>query len=391
MVSSIRDQTAIAGIGQSEYGRFLPDSQLKLGAKALKAALEDAGLERSDVDGVAIHLGWPLGVDYDRVAEAYGLDVRWVSQTWLHGRFVTSAIQQAAMAVACGLANVVACITAISFTRERQILGGPGDAEGTREDGGTHAESPPYGLTSPAGGAALGMQRYMALYGATSAQLAAVPIAFRKHALKSPYAVMKKPLTLHEHQASRMVVDPLRLFDCCLITDGAAVALVTSAERARDLKQRPVYIAGMQGLRSGRDEFIFATRGLGINQQPARRSPPDERDLAAYRMAGIDRKDVAGLYTYDAFSPVALFVLERFGFCGPGEAATWVQGGRIELGGELPMNTSGGLLSEAHVAGWNSILEIVRQLRGTAGERQIPNARYLQWATPWSDSVIFRN
>ena len=339
MVSSIRDQTAIAGIGQSEYGRFLPDSQLKLGAKALKAALEDAGLERSDVDGVAIHLGWPLGVDYDRVAEAYGLDVRWVSQTWLHGRFVTSAIQQAAMAVACGLANVVACITAISFTRERQILGGPGDAEGTREDGGTHAESPPYGLTSPAGGAALGMQRYMALYGATSAQLAAVPIAFRKHALKSPYAVMKKPLTLHEHQASRMVVDPLRLFDCCLITDGAAVALVTSAERARDLKQRPVYIAGMQGLRSGRDEFIFATRGLGINQQPARRSPPDERDLAAYRMAGIDRKDVAGLYTYDAFSPVALFVLERFGFCGPGEAATWVQGGRIELGGELPMNT----------------------------------------------------
>ena len=391
MVSSIRDQTAIAGIGQSEYGRFLPDSQLKLGAKALKAALEDAGLERSDVDGVAIHLGWPLGVDYDRVAEAYGLDVRWVSQTWLHGRFVTSAIQQAAMAVACGLANVVACITAISFTRERQILGGPGDAEGTREDGGTHAESPPYGLTSPAGGAALGMQRYMALYGATSAQLAAVPIAFRKHALKSPYAVMKKPLTLHEHQASRMVVDPLRLFDCCLITDGAAVALVTSAERARDLKQRPVYIAGMQGLRSGRDEFIFATRGLGINQQPARRSPPDERDLAAYRMAGIDRKDVAGLYTYDAFSPVALFVLERFGFCGPGEAATWVQGGRIELGGELPMNTSGGLLSEAHVAGWNSILEIVLQLRGTAGERQIPNARYLQWATPWSDSVIFRN
>jgi len=137
---SIRDQTAIVGIGQSEFGRFLPDSQLKLGAKALKAALEDAGLTRADVDGVAIHLGWPLGVDYDRVAEAYGLSLRWVSQTWLHGRFVTSAIQHAAMAVACGLANVVACVTAISFTRERQILGGPGDAEGTREDGGTHGE-----------------------------------------------------------------------------------------------------------------------------------------------------------------------------------------------------------------------------------------------------------
>ena len=391
MALTIRDQTAIVGIGQSAYGRFLPDSQLKLGAKALRAALDDAGLARADVDGVAIHLGWPLGVDYDRVAEAYGLDLRWVSQSWLHGRFVTSTIQQAAMAVACGLASVVACVTAISFTRERQILGGPGDAEGTREDGGTHGESPPYGLTAPAGGAALAMQRYMALYRATSAELAAVPIAFRKHALKSPYAVMKKPLTLAEHQAARTVVDPLRLYDCCLVTDGAAVVLVTSAERARDLKQLPVYIAGMQGLRSGRDEFIFAPRGLGINQQRAMHSQPDERDLTVYRMAGIERGDLAGLYTYDAFSPVVLFVLERFGFCGPGEAAKWVQNGRIELGGELPMNTSGGLLSEAHVGGWNSILEIVRQLRGAAGERQIGGARYLQWGTAWGDAVIFRN
>jgi acetyl-CoA acetyltransferase len=108
-------------------------------------------------------------------------------------------------------------------------------------------------------------------------------------------------------------------------------------------------------------------------------------------MAGIDRKDVAGLYTYDAFSPLVLFVLERFGFCGPGEAAKWVQNGRIELGGELPMNTSGGLLSEAHVGGWNSILEIVRQLRGAAGERQIANARHLQWGTAWGDAVIFRS
>ena len=391
MTLALCDQTAIVGIGQSEYGRFLPHSQLALGATALKAALDDAGLTRADIDGISIHMGWPLGVDYDRVAEAYGLDVRWVNQAWLHGRFVTSAIQQAAMAVACGLADVVACVTAISFTRERQILGGPDDLEGTREDGGTHGEAPAYGLTAPAGGAALGMQRYMARYGATSEQLAAVPIAFRKHAMKSPHAVMKKPMTLADHQASRMVVDPLRLFDCCLITDGAAVALVTSAERARDLKQRPVYISGMQGLRSGRDEFIFAPRGLGINQQRSGHVVPDGHTLQAYRMAGIARGDLDGLYTYDAFSPLILFMLERFGFCGPGEAAAWVQNGRIEPGGELPMNTSGGLLSEAHVGGWNSILEIVRQLRGAAGERQIANARLLQWATAWGDSVIFRN
>jgi acetyl-CoA acetyltransferase len=386
----MRDTTAIAGIGQSEYGRYLLDSQLKLGATALKAALADAGLAREDVDGMAVHLGWPLGVDYDRAAEAYGLDLRWVTQSWLHGRFVTSMIQQAAMAVACGLANVVACFTAISYTRERQILGGPGDAEGTREEGGTHGESPPYGLTAPAGGAALGMQRYMAQYGATSEQLAAVPIAFRKHALKSPHAVMKEPLTLEGHQGSRMVVNPLRLYDCSLITDGAAVALITSSGIAQDLKQKPVYISGMQGMRSGREEFIFAPRGLGINQQTSTRWAPQERDLLCYRMAGIERRDVGGLYTYDAFSPLVLFTLERFGFCGPGEAAAWVQDGRIELGGELPMNTSGGLLSEAHIGGWNSILEIVRQLRGEAGERQIRDAHYLQWATAWGDSVVFR-
>ena len=391
MTMQLRDQTAIVGIGQSEYGRFLPDSQLALGATALKAALDDAGLKREDIDGVAIHMGWPLGVDYDRVAETYGLDIRWVSQSWLHGRFVTGAIQQAALAVAAGLADVVACVNAISFTRERQILGGPDDFEGTREDGGTHGESPPYGLTAPAGGAALAMQRYMAHYGATSEELAAVPIAFRKHALGSPYAVMKRPMTLADHQASRMVVDPLRLFDCCLITDGAAVAIVTSAARARDLKQCPVYISGMQGLRAGRDEFIFAPRGLGINQQRATAPSPDQHDLLAYRMADITRADLAGLYTYDAFSPLVLFTLERFGFCRPGEAAAWVQAGRIELGGELPMNTSGGLLSEAHVGGWNSILEIVRQLRGSAGVRQIEQARHLQWATAWGDSVIFRN
>jgi acetyl-CoA acetyltransferase len=389
-MSSIRNRAAIVGIGTSAFGRFLPESQLKLAAIAFKGALADSGLERKDVDGIAIHLGWPLGVDYDRVAEAFGLELRYVDQSWTHGRFVTHALQHAALAVAAGLADVVACVTAVSFTRERDILGGPGDAEGTREDGGSHGESPAYGLTAPAGGAALAMQRYMALHGATSAELAAVPLAMRKHALLNPLAFMKKPLTLDDHQASRMVVDPLRLFDCCLITDGAVVVLVTTTERARDLRRRPVTIAGMQGMRAGRGEFIFAPPGLGINQQPSRRAAPREVDLEVYRMAGIDRADIAGFYTYDAFSPLVLFALERFGFCGPGEAARWVQGGRIELGGELPVNTSGGLLSEAHVGGWNSIAEMVRQLRGEAGGRQISGARFLQWGTCWGDSVILQ-
>ncbi len=389
MVLDIRNQVAIAGIGIGPFGRHMPESQLALGARAFKAALEDAGLERGDVDGLSIHLGWPLGVDYDRVAEAFGLEIRYVNQTWLHGRFVTQALQHAALAVASGLADVVACVTAVSFTRERQILGGPGDHEGMREEGGTHGEAPVYGLTAPAGGAALAMQRYMARYGATSEQLAAVPIALRKHALLNPLALMRKPLTLADHQSARMVVDPLRLFDCCLVSDGAAVVLVTTTERARDLRRKPVVITGMQGLRASRDEFIFAPPGLGINQQSTRPMTPRPADLEVFRRAQVDPKDIAGFFTYDAFSPLVLFALERFGYCAAGEAADWAQGGRIELGGELPVNTSGGLLSEAHVGGWNSICEIVRQLRGDAGPRQIADARHLQWGTTWGDSIIF--
>lgn len=379
---------AIAGVGASPFGRFLPDSQLGLAAKAFKAALEDSGLKREDIDGLSIHMGSPVGLDYDRVAEGLGLNIRYVNQSWLHGRFVTNALQHAALAVSAGLANVVACVTGISFTRERDILGGPGDIEGNREEGGTHGESPPYGLTAPAGGAALSMQRYMSLYGATSEKLAAVPMSIRQHALRNPDAIMKEALTLDAHQSARMVVDPLRLFDCCLITDGAVVTFVTTMERARDMKQKPVRIAGMQGIRSGRDEFIFAPPGLGISQQPSDGNHHREKDQEVYRASGVDRADVKGLYTYDAFSPLPLFVLERFGFCGTGEAADFVQGGTIAPGGKLPINTNGGLLSEAHVAGWNHIREMTRQLRGTAGDRQILGADVLQWGTVWGDSVI---
>lgn len=384
----MRINAAIVGAGASEFGRFLPDSQLGLAAKALKAALEDSGLERGDIDGLSMHMGWPLGLDYDRVADGLGLNIRYVNQSWTHGRFVTNALQHAALAVSAGLADVVACVTAISFTRERDILGGPGDMEGRREEGGTHGEAPVYGLTAPAGGAAIAMQRYMARYGVTNEQLAAVPIAIRQHALRNPDALMKKPLTLADHQASRMVVDPLHLYDCCLITDGAVVTLVSTQERARDLRQKPVKIAGMQGIRSGRDEFIFATPGLGIGQQGVTNIASRPIDREVYDAAGVSRDDVQGLYTYDAFSPLVLFTLERFGFCGAGEAAAFVEDGAIAPGGALPVNTNGGLLSEAHVAGWNHMREMVRQIRGTAGPRQIPGAQVLQWGTVWGDSII---
>lgn len=390
MPAEIAGRTAVVGVGVSRFGTFADESPLRLATEAFKAALADAGLAKDAVDGLALNIGWPLGVDYDRFAEALGLDVRFAYQAWTHGRFVGPTLQHAAMAVHAGLARCIACVCGVSFTQQRGLLGGPGDYEGTREEGGTHEENPVYGMTAPAAGAALSCQRYFALYGATSAQLAAVPIAFRKHALLNPQAIMRKSLTLEDHQRSRYIIEPLHLYDCCVISDGAAVVLVTTAERARDGARPPVLIAGMQGMRAGREEFLFAPPGLGIHQQRTSRYRPTPDDLPVYRMAGVSQRDVDALYTYDAFSPLVLFVLERFGFCGPGEAAAWIQGGRIELGGELPMNTSGGLLSEAHVSGWNSLVELVRQLRGECGPRQIPDARVAQWATCWGDSIIFR-
>src|SRR6516162_257707 len=147
---------------------------------------------------------------------------------------------------------------------------------------------------------------------AASWSLVSVPIAMRNHALTNPRAIMKEPLTLAAHQSARMVVDPLRLFDCCLISDGAAVVLIARGDRARDLRQKPVRVIGIQGTRSGRDEFIFAPRSLGINQQSARRSGNRPIDFEVFAQAGVARENVQGFYTYDAFSPLVLFALERF-------------------------------------------------------------------------------
>lgn len=378
---------AIAGIGASEFGLNLPQSQMRLGATAFKAALADSGLAREDVDGLSIHQGAPLGADYDRVAGALGLNLRYVNQSWLHGRFVTGSLQHAAMAVTCGMADVVACFTAVSFSRERHILTGDGDDEAWREEGGSHGEAPLYGHDSPGSGAALAMRRYMEIYGVTTLDLAEVPVSIRAHASRNPAAIMQKPLSVEAHQSSRLVIDPLRLYDFCLLSDAAVVVLVTTRERARDLRQTPVRIASMQGLRAGREEFVFGPQGLGLAQQCF--APYEPAPLQpVFAQLGMTHRDVDAFYTYDAFSPLVLFSLERFGYCGRGEAGHFIKDGRIGPGGELPVNTSGGLLSEAHVSGWNSIAEMTRQIRGAAGSRQLPRADVLHWGTPWGDAVI---
>lgn len=391
MMIDLRSRAAIVGIGATPFLRRSPQGAISLAATALRAALDDAGLERDEVDGIAIHTGTPLGVDYDRFAEAVGLNLRHAAQYWLHGRFVTLALQNAALTVACGLADMVACVTAVKFIDVRGALGGDADHEGLREGGGSHGEEPAFGLTSPSGGAALFARRYFHEYGVDERVLRDVVLSSRAHAARNPAALRREPFTAADYDREQRIIDPLRRADCAQLNDAAVVALVTTAERARALRKPPIYVRGMQGIRGGPDEFIFAPRGFGIAQQGVAPWPAERSPGQVFEMAGVDRADMDGFYTYDAFSPLVLGALERYGHAAPGAAHQFVRDGGIAPGGRLPVNTSGGLLSEAHVAGWNSISEMVRQLRGEAGPTQMGKADLLQWGTIWGDSVILGN
>jgi acetyl-CoA acetyltransferase len=387
---NLKDRSAIAGVGNSPYGRRLMRSPIDLACDALVNALEDAGLSREDLDGLIVSFGSPIGADCDTLAQVLGLNLRACNQTWAHGRFTASCIQWAAMMVNAGLAAAVACLASVSFSgMRRPMMGGAGDREGTREAGGGHGEDPVYGMTSPGAGAAMVARRYFDRYGTNSRALAAVPVAFRKHASMNPIAIMREPFDVDDHQRSRYVCEPLHLLDYCLINDGAACVIVTTAERSRDCRKVPVYISGMQGLPGGREEFIWAYPGLGIAQQSVFDYAAELQPV--YKMAEITPGDVDALFTYDAFSILAWIALERFGFCKPGEAPEFTQRGRIEIGGDLPMNTNGGLLSESHVMGWNHQVEIVRQLRGECGVRQVKNASIIQWANAYGDSLIYHS
>ncbi len=384
----LKDRSAIVGVGESPYGRRLMRSPIDLASVAIANALDDAGLTRRDLDGLIVSFGSPIGADGDTLAQVLGLNLRAYNQTWAHGRFTGSCIQWASMLVNAGLADAVACLASVSFSgMRRPVMGGGGDREGGREAGGGHGEDPVFGMTSPGAGAAMVARRYFERYGTDSRALAAVPVAFRKHAAMNPLAIMREPFGVEEHQRSRYVCEPLHLLDYCLINDGAACVIVTTAERARDCKKRPVLIGGMQALPGSREEFIWSYPGLGIAQQSVFDYQAELQP--AYKMAGITPDDVDALFTYDAFSILAWIALERWGFCKPGEAPAFTQGGRIEVGGELPMNTNGGLLSESHVMAWNHQIEIVRQLRGECGPRQVKDAKIIQWANAYGDSLIY--
>jgi len=382
---------SIAGLGVIGFGDFSARSATGLADEALKLALDDCGLKRRDVDGLAVHIGSPRGLDVDEAARLLGLEVGFVAQPWAHGRFTATVLQHAAMAVGAGLANCVACVGVFRnspFTRHG-TNGFPGFDENFREGAGPHSETPHLGLLAPSAGAAMALQRYMHEYRVDRDKLAAVALGQRRAAALNPLAVKRATLTEADYHASPFVVEPLRRLDCSIPTDTAVVILMTSTERARDLAKRPVKLRSFQGVSAGVNEFVFGVPGLGIHQRDVFHWQPRGAAEPVFGKAGVVPSDIDTLHCYDGFSPQVLWTLERFGFAPPGEAADWVQAGRIEIGGELPVNTSGGHLSEGHANGWGHMAEIVRQLRGDADGRQIPDCRLALWATTFGDAILF--
>ena len=358
----ISGAAAIAGIGATEFSKDSGRSELRLAAEATSAALADAGLSPSDVDGLVT-----FTMDSSAqiaVARELGLgELRFFSHIGYGGGAACATVQQAAMAVATGVADVVVCYRALnerSGHRFGQVSRAAVQAATSGGvDNGWHY---PMGIGTPAATVAMIARRYMHDFGATSEDFGRVTVADRRHAAANPKAwFYRRPITLAEHQASRWIAEPLRLLDCCQESDGAVAVVVTSVERARDLRHPPAVIrAAAQG--SGPDQFVMTSyyrEELGLPEMGV-----VARQL--WRQAGIGPQDVRVAVLYDHFTPYVLLQLEELGFCPRGEARHFISGGAIELGGALPVNPHGGQLGEAYIHGINGIAEGVRQVRGTS-------------------------
>jgi acetyl-CoA acetyltransferase len=363
-MGNLKGKYAIVGVGETPLGKLAGRSTTALHVEAIKNALADAGLKPSDVDGLLTNqpIHDPMRCYGVQVAYSAGINVNYTTDLALGGATPAAMAHHAAMAIEAGLCDTVVCVHA----RNQATKGGlPKRAE--IRDGDEDFEEP-YGMLGAVANHAFMASRHMYEFGTTSEQLGAIAVATRKHACLNANATMRKPITLDDHQNSRWIVEPLRLLDCSLVSDGGGAYIVTSAERARDLKNRPVYILGM-GAHHPHSSLADAPTVTTLGGKKS-----SER---AYGMAGLTPKDMDFAQIYDCFTITTLVTLEDYGFCPKGEGGSWVQGGRIELGGELPVNTHGGLLSQAHIEGMLHVTEAVKQLQGgkVEPERQVKDAK----------------
>jgi acetyl-CoA acetyltransferase len=362
VTATLRDRAAIVGIGATEFSKNSGRTELQLAAECTKAALDDAGLSPTDVDGMVTFS--MDSSDEIEVARTVGIrDLRLLSRIPHGGGAACGIVHQAAMAVATGTADVIVCYRALNG-RSGLRFGGDWASQGPVTADLIHwSWYLPYGLMTPASWVAMVTQRYMHEFGATSEDLGRVSVATRTYAATNPAAYFYgKPITLEDHQSSRPIVDPLRLLDCCQESDGGAAVVVTSVERARDLRQTPAVIrAASQG--AGYDQEVMTSFYRDdLTDIPEIRITADQ----LWETSGIGPEDIQAAVIYDAFTAIVLFQLEAFGFCKRGEAAAFVADGNLEIDGRLPVNTHGGQLGEAYIHGVNGVSEGVRQIRGTS-------------------------
>ncbi|WP_043265309.1 lipid-transfer protein [Streptomyces sp. CT34] len=352
---ALGNRAAIAGIGATEFSKDSGRSELKLAVEAVHAALDDAGLTPADADGLVT---FTMDTNPEiTVAQAAGIgELSFFSRVHYGGGAACATVLQAALAVATGLAEVVVCYRAFNERSGRRFGSGVQRREPSAE-GTALGWNLPFGLLTPASWVAMAARRYLHTYGLTPDAFGHVAVTDRRHAARNPAAYFYgKPITLADHAASRWIAEPLRLLDCCQETDGGQAIVVTSAERARDLRHPPALItAAAQGAGRAQEQMTSFYRddltGLPEMNVVARQ---------LWRTSGLTPADVDVAILYDHFTPFVLMQLEEFGFCGPGEAAGFV------AADGLPLNTHGGQLGEAYLHGMNGIAEAVRQLRGTS-------------------------
>jgi len=361
----LKNKVAIVGVGESDIGRVPNMTGLGLNAQAAKRALDESGLKVSDIDGVltAYSFTEPYFMLGSVISEYLGIKPRFNASLIAGGASPAVMLKHAAEAIAMGQAETIL------------VCAGENRATGVTRDAAVAALmavghpyfEQPYGSSIP-GFYAMIANRHMHVYGTTREQLAHVAVNTREHALLHPNAHMKKAISLQDVLDAKPIADPLGMLDCCLISDAGGAFIVTSAARARDLKCKPVYLQGIGECHT--HEHLMCAPSLT-------EFGAIESGRTAYRMAGLGPQDIDVAELYDCFTIVPIIELEELGFCKPGEGGAFFAEGHARIGGKLPVNTHGGMLSHAHAGaagGLFGIVEAVRQLRGGLGPRQVEGA-----------------
>ncbi len=357
-LDKLRDEICIVGVGDTPQGAVPHKTGDELAIDAARAAIQDCGLKKEEIDGFFAQPSYGRQGDYLKLGLMLGLNPRVGGAVEASGATGCYMIQHAALLLHSGMANYVLLVYGTNQKTNRNRFGGA-----------LLEEHAPYGGFNPSLPFAFAFRRHMRLYGTTEEQLATIAINQRRNAILNPKAAQKTPITLDDYMSARYIVEPLRMFDYCYITDGGHAFVLTTADRAQSLRKQPVYIRGM-----GRQEAFRAYETPELVMQ----SFQQERVAKmVFEMAEVGPTDIQALYVQDAYSPAILAAVENYGFCPKGEGGRWIQDGCIALGGELPINPNGGQLSETYMVGWQNTCDAVRQLRGECGPRQIEDVELL--------------